>query len=258
MASLGFYLKTFGFSARTLLNSFKGLAPFIKNYSHIQKLLKQDKNFSVSSLRPCLGDRFEDAGSLPLHYFHQDLFVARQIYMKNPVRHVDIGSRIDGFVAHVASFRDIEVFDIREIKDKVPGVIFKKADLMDSNFNYSDYADSVSSLHALEHFGLGRYGDKIDVNGHLKGLQNIYKVLKKGGRFYFSAPIGTQRIEFDAHRVFSLKYLLDLFDGSYNLLSFSYINDNNRFFENVSLHTADIKNNLNCTYGCGIFILEKI
>jgi hypothetical protein len=27
--------------------------------------------------------------------------------------------------------------------------------------------DSISSLHAIEHFGLGRYGDTIDVNGHL-------------------------------------------------------------------------------------------
>ena len=29
--------------------------------------------------------------------------------------------------------------------------------------------DSVSCLHAIEHFGLGRYGDPIDVFGHIKG-----------------------------------------------------------------------------------------
>lgn len=258
MASLGYYLKTFGFSARTFINSVKGLAPFIKNYSKIKRLLKKDKNFPVTALRPCPGDRFEDAGSLPLHYFYQDLYVARQIYINNPLRHVDIGSRIDGFVAHLASFREVEVFDIREIRDRIPGVVFKKADLTDENFNYNDYADSVSSLHALEHFGLGRYGDKIDVNGHLKGLQNIYTLLKKGGRFYFATPIGAQRIEFDAHRVFSLKYLLELFEGRYNIVSFSYVNDENQFFENVNLTAADIQNNFNCSYGCGIFILEKI
>ena len=36
--------------------------------------------------------------------------------MLNLKRHVDIGSRLDGFVAHVASFREIEVLDIRPLK----------------------------------------------------------------------------------------------------------------------------------------------
>jgi hypothetical protein len=43
---------------------------------------------------------------------------------------VDIGSRVDGFVAHVASFREIEVFDVRPISTAVPGVVFRQADLM--------------------------------------------------------------------------------------------------------------------------------
>jgi hypothetical protein len=32
------------------------------------------------------------------------------------------------------------------------------------------YCDSLSCLHALEHFGLGRYGDPIDPRGHEKGI----------------------------------------------------------------------------------------
>lgn len=65
-----------------------------------------------------------------------------------------------------------------------------------------NYCDSISSLHAIEHFGLGRYGDPIDYFGYLKALQNIAKIVKTGGTFYFSVPIGPQRIEFNAHRVF--------------------------------------------------------
>ena len=37
------------------------------------------------------------------------------IYAARPEKHVDVGSRVDGFVAHVASFREIEVFDVRPI-----------------------------------------------------------------------------------------------------------------------------------------------
>jgi hypothetical protein len=77
---------------------------------------------------------------------------------------------------------------------------------------YKNYCDSISSLHAIEHFWLGRYGDRIDINGYIKGLNTIYWMLKKWGIFYFSVPIGPQRIEFNAHRVFSLKYLVELLD----------------------------------------------
>ena len=38
-----------------------------------------------------------------------------------------------------------------------------------------EVCDSISCLHALEHFGLGRYNDPLDPNGHLKGFNNISK-----------------------------------------------------------------------------------
>jgi SAM-dependent methyltransferase len=192
------------------------------------------------------------------HYFHQDLFVARKIFEEKPVRHVDIGSRTDGFVAHVAVFREIEVMDIREQNSNVKNVKFKQADLMQLPPSMVNYCDSISSLHAIEHFGLGRYGDPIDYYGHIKALDNIYKILQQGGRFYFSVPIGQQRIEFNAHRVFSLQYLLNLFENKYQIDSFSYINDKGDFFENVNLNPDNIVANFGCHYGCGIFLLKKI
>ena len=78
---------------------------------------------------PCLQDRYEEAGKINSEYFWQDLLVARWIFEAKPDKHVDIGSRLDGFVAHVASFREIEVFDVRPITTQVPGVIFRQADL---------------------------------------------------------------------------------------------------------------------------------
>ena len=41
-------------------------------------------------------------------------------------------------------------------------------------------SDSISCLHAIEHFGLGRYGDPVDVLGHVKALDNIRKALTPG------------------------------------------------------------------------------
>src|SRR5262249_24144693 len=56
-----------------------------------------------------LDDYGQQAGTASGHYFHQDLLVANLVRQANPIRHIDVGSRIDGFVAHVASYRAIEV-----------------------------------------------------------------------------------------------------------------------------------------------------
>jgi len=61
------------------------------------------------AFNPQLHDRYMEAGATESEYFWQDLIVARWIQDANPERHVDVGSRIDGFVAHVASTREIEV-----------------------------------------------------------------------------------------------------------------------------------------------------
>lgn len=64
-----------------------------------------------------LWDYSDNAGTSKGHYFHQDLLVAKLINEHNPKRHVDIASRVDGFVAHVASYREIEVVDVRPLKN---------------------------------------------------------------------------------------------------------------------------------------------
>lgn len=230
---------------------------YLKDYIKILKQLRSNRDFKKISLFPQLKDRKDSGGVISGHYFHQDLLVARKIFLSKPQKHIDIASRVDGFVAHVAVFREIEVFDIRPIESKIPNIKFVLSDVMKVNPNLIDYCDSISCLHAIEHFGLGRYGDSIDVDGHLKGLDSIKSILKKGGKFYFSTPIGPQKIAFNAHRVFNVAYLLGIFNEDYNVASFSYVNDKGDLFEDVDLADADIKNNFGCKYGCGIFELIK-
>lgn len=253
-------LNQFGVYPKKTFYSLKGIPSFFYNLFVLKKQIKNGyKDFRIKNYYPQLSDKYDSAaGALPHHYFKQDIFIANRIFKNNPERHVDIGSRIDGFVAHVASFRQIEVFDIRKLELNVPGIHFIQADLMGDDFSYTDYCDSVSCLHVIEHFGLGRYGDKTDVYGFKKGLNNIYRILKKDGKFYFSVPIGRQRIEYNAHRVFSVKYLAELFKDKYKTLSFSYIDDEDNFYESVELKEEYVNNNFNCNYGCGIFELKKI
>ena len=235
-----------------------GLILYLKDKKEISKQKSNDTQFLFGSNRPIFEDRFAESGSASGHYFHQDLLVARKIFENKPVRHVDIGSRTDGFIAHVAVFREIEMFDIREQKSNVKNIVFKKADLMQLPSNMHNYCDSISALHSIEHFGLGRYGDPIDYFGHEKALKNISKILSKGGVFYFSVPIGPQRINFNAHRVFSMSYLLDILKNDFELKTFSFVNDEGDLIENTTLTKVDIDRNFGCYYGCGIFELVKM
>ena len=190
-----------GFDLRIFLRSLRGLPIYLRDWVAFRKSYAGNMKFM-----PCLHDRYEEGGATKSEYFWQDLLVARTIHAAKPVKHVDIGSRVDGFVAHVASFRDCEVFDVRRISTAVPGVVFRQADLMNPASLPSTagggYCDSLSCLHVIEHFGLGRYGDPVNPQGYQLGIANMVKLVQPGGTFYLSTPIGQERVEFNANWVF--------------------------------------------------------
>ena len=121
----------------------------------------------------------------------------------------------------------------------------------------ADYCDSISCLHALEHFGLGRYGDPIDPDGHLKGIKNISKMLVGEGKFYLSVPIGPQRIEFNGHRVFSMPYLLKILLQVFVVITFSYIDAYFHLHKDVDIHSNEISSSYGCNFGIALFELQK-
>ncbi len=215
-----------------------------------------NKGGKISRTYRILTDYVDTAGAAKGHYYHQDLLVASLIAENNPRRHVDIGSRIDGFVAHVASFREIEVFDIRALDEsRHANIKFVQKDLMDHN--ETSISDSVSCLHAIEHFGLGRYGDPIDPQGHLKGVLNIVRMVEKGGTLYISFPIGLKdAVHFNAHRVFHPKSIFE-WEGIKDVLElqrFDWVDATGEI--NMNAKVDDAVDNVK--YGCGIYTFRKL
>jgi SAM-dependent methyltransferase len=241
----------------------KALGMYKLEYAMLIKQKGGNKDFIMGKKYPVLMDKYAGSGTAKGAYFHQDLLVAHRIFENNPKEHIDVGSRVDGFVAHVASFRSIKVMDIRPLDSTIKNISFVQQDFMAPlREELIDSCDSLSCLHALEHFGLGRYGDPINYNGHIVGLENLSKLLKPGGKLYFSVPIGLpQRIEFHAHRIFSIKYLLAYFEGKYRIDNFWYVDDEGKLHENVILKGQEIEKNYGCkgngTEGCGIFEMTK-
>ena len=255
------WLQAFGIEGMKFFHALRYLPVTISEYHTLSAQNDRgEPKYRLKFNYPCLVDRHYPSGVASGDYFHQDLLVARRIFQHKPIKHVDVGSRIDGFVAHVATFRPIEVFDIRPLKTNVQNIIFRQYNMMSDNKRLivtDNYCDSISCLHALEHFGLGRYGDPIDIDGHLRGFNNLYRILKPNGILYLSVPIGTERIEFNAHRVFNIKTILEYAKDRFELLEFSFVDDNGELHENMTLNSHNMANNFGCHCGCGIFILRK-
>ena len=217
----------------------------------------EETEFPINGYYPFIFDKYKESGNFIQHYFEQDLLMAQRVFHNKPERHVDLGSRVDGFVTHVAAFRPIEVLDIRPIERNITNVIFRQADLMKLPKELINYTDSISSLHVIEHFGLGRYGDPIDINGHIKALDNLYLILKPGGKFYLSVPIGKQGIMFNAHRLFTVDYLVRLLEKRYKIDHFHFIDDADKLHYNEDAYSSESSTSFGCTFGCALFELTK-
>ncbi|MEE9333181.1 MAG: DUF268 domain-containing protein [Granulosicoccaceae bacterium] len=203
-----------------------------------------------------LTDYQDTAGNARGHYYHQDLLIASLIAKSKPRRHVDIGSRIEGFVSHVASYRPIEVFDIRALPEsRHTNIKFVQKDLMDHT--ETEISDSVSCLHAIEHFGLGRYGDPIDPQGHLAGVKNISKMVEKNGTLYISFPIGfADSVHFNAHRVFHPMSIFE-WEGITDVMQLKRFDWVDAAGE-INMD-ADVNDAVDAVkYGCGIYTFKKM
>ena len=171
-------------------------------------------------------DKYAQAGSMGT-YFWQDLWAAKKIYCAKPDLHYDIGSRFDGFIAHLLSFdQKVKLIDIRPFPYEVTGVDFTQADATNLESVNDNSISSLSALCAIEHFGLGRYGDPVDPEACFKCFKAIQKKVRRGGKVYISVPIGENRVEFNAHRVFTPQTIVDEFSDM-ELEEFSVCRENN-------------------------------
>ena len=165
-------------------------------------------------------------------------------------RHVDIGSRIDGFVAHVLTFMPITVVDIRGLASDIEGLTFVQGDVCRLNFA-SDSIPSLSSLHAMEHVGLGRYGDPVDPDGWLIAMRELARVVARGGRLYLGVPIGRERLAFNSERVFDPRTIVAALPAL-RLVSFDAVDDSDRMIPD-----ADLAAFAGARYSCGLFEFAK-
>jgi hypothetical protein len=255
MASIVTWLRTFGIDPKRTVSSLRGVGRYLAGRRQFRAGLRDD--FAWGDSHPILDEWQTASGGLGA-YFFQDQLVARWIHDARPRRHVDVGSRLDGFIGNLAVFREVEVIDIRPAPAPIRNVTFHQMDLMEPlPAQWVDAADSLSCLHTIEHFGLGRYGDPIHADGHLDGLAQLKRMVAPGGMFYLSTPIGPQRIEFNAHRVFAAQTLIGWFGDGWYIERFAVIDDDTRVHESVDWLGPDAARHFGCQLGVGIVAARR-
>lgn len=190
---------------------------FFESDLETYRALNDRKNFGAEDkdLWPVLIDRYAKAGNMG-NYFWQDLWAAKLIYHSGIRKHFDIGSRIDGFIAHLLAMDvDVTLIDVREFPGEVEGLhtIIDDATMLGQVLDGS--IESMSALCSLEHFGLGRYGDSIDPEACFKCFGEIPRKMRKGGNLYISVPVGKERVQFNAHRIFYASTIIESFPSLY-------------------------------------------
>jgi SAM-dependent methyltransferase len=197
---------------------------------------------------PCLSDRITRTQYDP-HYFYQGAWLARRLSHVKPALHVDVGSSVS-VVSVLSAGVPMLFLDYRPLAVKLSGLQSVAGNATRLPFP-DDSIFSLSSLHVIEHVGLGRYGDPLDSDGSRRAAIELQRVLRPGGRLFLSVPVGRERVCFNAHRVHAPGTIRSYLPAL-RLESFSLIDDTGRFTEQVPLEAAD-----RLEYGCGLFEFVK-
>ena len=208
----------------------------------------------IGDFWPCLFDRTSKSG-IDTHYFYQSLWTFKKILDAKTPDHIDIGSQV-GLVGLLTAITRVTFLDIRPLAIDIPNYVGLAASI--ESLPFQDGAvSSLSSLHVIEHIGLGRYGDPIDPNGSIKAAREIVRVLARGGRAYISVPIGRSRVQFNGQRVFSVADALALFTGL-DVIEMAMVDASGQFHDDVKPESADISEvGQGSDFGLGLFVFEK-
>src|SRR3954468_16380146 len=155
-----------------------------------------------------------EAGEHPTsHVDFQCAFAASVIAARQPTSILDVGS-YRHFVLGLLGHHRVTTLDVRL---RNPATAFETVLTSDAKSiaAASEQFDLVVSLCAIEHFGLGRYGDDFDLDGDITALGEMVRVLRPGGALVVSTTITRAHpaIAFNAHRIYDQAMITSIRSG---------------------------------------------
>ena len=124
---------------------------------------------------PCIHDKTQTTG-FDAHYFYQDIWAFKKVYEAKPGYHVDVGSRVE-FFGFLTAVSKVIFIDIRPLMVTLENFDSRKGSILSMPFEDNSLL-SLSSLHVVEHIGLGRYGDPLDPLAQKKHVKSCPESLQ--------------------------------------------------------------------------------
>ncbi len=227
-------------------------AAFRRSFTNFAQAAQQanDSRFAMTpgDMMPIFG---EDTGVsiFDAHYVYHTSWAARLLRANKPAAHHDFASDIR-FATIASAFVPMFFYDYRPLLVDLDGLTSLRADLTNISLP-SESISSLSCMHVVEHIGLGRYGDPIDPGADLKAIRELQRILAPGGNLYFVVPVGSPRLRFNAHRIYSFGMVRHYFE-TLLLEDFSLVTDGGRFIQHATEKDANGQ-----AYGCGCFWFHK-
>jgi len=186
---------------------------------------------------------------IDVHYFYVNGWAMRRIVATSPRFHVDVGSLVI-FSSLLGAVTPVIFVDYRPLVARLSGLRCLGGSLLALPFADRS-VNSLSSLHVIEHIGLGRYGDPLDPEGTQKAMRELARVLAPAGNLFLATPVGQPRLCFNAHRVHAAEAIREMFPHL-DLIEFSGIHDDGRYVERVEL--VEFKES---EYACGLYWFQR-
>jgi len=176
---------------------------FKQQYNHqLDELKKNSRGFKVVQ-------QFRyDVGGHPRSYIDNECeFAAQNLAKRNPTTILDIGSYRHFVIGLLASY-EVTTLDIRKRESLTDNETVLTSDAKQLDIPSNSF-DAIVSLCALEHFGLGRYGDGFDLDADREAFNEMARVLKPSGIIVFTTTItrAAPCIAFNAHRIYDYEMI---------------------------------------------------
>jgi len=178
-------------------------APFVINYSadgpaRLTVWLPQDwkatKAMETPKVMP-IRDRYYEYG-----------FVVKNLlkYYPPPASILDVGAADSPLLFVLASLGyNVTAVDQRKCIVNWENLHFVSWDVLKDKSPFDQAFDIVTCISTVEHFGLGRYGDTVEVDGDLRGISILWQELVPKGFMFLSVPYGNPEVFFPAHRIYN-------------------------------------------------------
>ncbi len=172
-------------------------ARFRRELAQVKKL---SKDFVI------VEDMRDDSERHPIHYIDFECeFASQQIVKYKPESILDVGSYRHWLIGVMASNR-VMTIDVRARDSYLSNETVMTEDVGNMRLP-SGSVDMVTTLNTIEHFGLGRYGDRFDLGCDERAVREMVRTIRPGGHFVLSVPVtgGNPCMVFNSHRIYDLE-----------------------------------------------------